>query len=106
MTLMNSSCFRLWIMTLPGRPEITKLFFDTNENITYQWLKTPLVRNGISGWLRGCRLFAEVREMPKTASDNDRDGLVDESQFDGIDNDGDWRAWEDVNGNGVFDIGD
>ncbi|MEW6194895.1 MAG: hypothetical protein AB1521_07060 [Bacteroidota bacterium] len=35
--------------------------------------------------------------------DNDEDGLTDEKRDDGIDNDGDWVGFTDVNGNGVWD---
>ncbi|MBU0473298.1 MAG: hypothetical protein KKF62_03970 [Bacteroidetes bacterium] len=35
--------------------------------------------------------------------DNDDDGMVDESRADGIDNDGDWLAYSDLNGNGKWD---
>jgi len=35
--------------------------------------------------------------------DNDKDGMTDESQNNGIDDDGDWLAWEDINQNGVWD---
>jgi len=36
-------------------------------------------------------------------SDNDDDGMVDESRADGIDNDGDWVAFTDLNNNGTWD---
>ncbi|MFQ6618097.1 MAG: hypothetical protein ACE5QV_05355, partial [Fidelibacterota bacterium] len=38
--------------------------------------------------------------------DNDGDGIIDERRDDGIDNDSDWRGFEDMNGNGVWDIGE
>ncbi|MCH6574317.1 MAG: hypothetical protein IH795_03795, partial [Bacteroidetes bacterium] len=38
--------------------------------------------------------------------DNDDDGLIDESQEDGIDNDGDWVSFTDSDGNGVWDFED
>jgi len=41
--------------------------------------------------------------LPKDGIDNDQDGLIDESQNNGIDDDGDWEAWTDVNGNGIWD---
>lgn len=35
--------------------------------------------------------------------DDDEDGLIDEKRDDGIDNDGDWVGYTDLNGNGVWD---
>lgn len=35
--------------------------------------------------------------------DDDEDGMIDEKRDDGIDNDGDWRPFTDLNGNGVWD---
>lgn len=35
--------------------------------------------------------------------DDDEDGMVDEGRNDGIDNDGDWVSYSDLNGNGVWD---
>jgi len=35
--------------------------------------------------------------------DNDDDGMIDERRDDGIDNDGDWVSFTDLNGNGVWD---
>jgi len=96
--------FQIVDYDIAGQTGNNEAFFDTNENITYQWLKTPLVRNGFRvGY--GAVGFLLSPGNAEDGIDNDRNGLVDESQFDGIDNDGDWRAWEDVNGNGVFDIG-
>ena len=34
--------------------------------------------------------FLESPGNPNDGIDNDEDGMIDESQFDGIDNDGDW----------------
>lgn len=36
--------------------------------------------------------------------DNDEDGMTDEKRDDGIDNDGDWVPYTDLNGNGVWDV--
>ncbi|RJP61917.1 MAG: hypothetical protein C4539_19060 [Ignavibacteriales bacterium] len=36
-------------------------------------------------------------------ADDDADGMLDERRDDGIDNDHDWQAFTDVNGNGVWD---
>ncbi|HAB52692.1 MAG: hypothetical protein A2315_12480 [Ignavibacteria bacterium RIFOXYB2_FULL_35_12] len=38
--------------------------------------------------------------------DDDEDGMIDERRDDGIDNDGDWRPYLDLNGNGKWDAGE
>lgn len=76
--------------------------FDTKDDITYQWSKRSLVRNGFRVGYAGVG-FLESPGNSTDGIDNDQDGMIDESQEDGIDNDGDWRPWTDVNGNGVYD---
>ena len=44
--------------------------------------------------------------MPSTACDNDEDGLIDERRDDSIDDDHDWRRFTDMNGNGIWDLGE
>ena len=96
--------FQIVDYDIGGQTGNNEAFFDARDNITYQWLKTPLVRNGFRvGY--GAVGFLLSPGNAEDGIDNDGDGMIDESQFDGIDNDGDWRTWEDVNGNGVFDIG-
>lgn len=96
--------FQIVDYDIGGQTGNNEAFFDVRENITYQWLKTPLIRNGFRvGY--GAVGFLLSPGNAEDGIDNDGDGMIDESQFDGIDNDGDWRTWEDVNGNGVFDIG-
>lgn len=77
--------------------------FDTFDDITYTWNKGG--RELDTGLPIGYFGFAFL-ESPGLASDgidNDQDGMIDESQTNGIDDDGDWTPWEDLNGNGVFD---
>lgn len=45
--------------------------------------------------------FLESPGIEDNDFDDDYDGIVDESMFDGIDNDGDWEAFEDI---GLLDI--
>ena len=47
--------------------------------------------------------FLESPGNPYDGIDNDEDGLVDERRDDGIDNDGDWVPFTDLNGNGKWD---
>ena len=79
-----------------------KALFDTEDDITYQWLKRELVLNGFKVGYAGVG-FLESPGLPADGRDNDGDGLVDESRANGIDDDGDWRVWVDVDGNGAYD---
>lgn len=57
------------------------------------------------GWITGLYGYAYL-ESPGNGTDgidNDEDGLVDETRDDGIDNDGDWVGYSDLNGNGKWD---
>lgn len=47
--------------------------------------------------------FLESPGKPYNGIDDDEDGIIDERRDDGIDNDGDWRAFSDLNGNGEWD---
>lgn len=72
------------------------------DDITYTWnrggrdLDTGLP-TGYFGFA-----FLESPGLSFDGIDNDLDGQIDESQNDGIDNDGDWRTWVDLDGDGVF----
>jgi len=81
--------------------------FDTEDDITYvwdaleTWRSSHLPPTGYFGYA-----FLESPGLSADAIDNDEDGRVDESQYDKIDNDGDWRPWLDENGNGKWDTED
>ncbi len=87
---------------IAGQTGDNQALFDTEDDITYQWLKRDLVINGFKVGYAGVG-FLESPGIDDDGIDNDGDGMVDESQENGIDDDGDWRPWEDVNGNGVYD---
>ena len=76
--------------------------FDTVDDITYQWdldgLSAKGKRTGYFGFA-----FLQSPGIGNDGRDNDEDGRVDESQENGIDDDGDWRTFTDTNGNGVWD---
>lgn len=84
-----------------GQTGANNALFDTQDDITYQWNKRNLVRNGYNVGYAGVG-FLESPGIHDDGLDNDDDGMVDESREDGIDNDGDWRTWTDVDGNGVY----
>lgn len=75
-----------------GTGDEGRLAFD----ILYQWHKFPDQLNtyqkvGVFGFA-----FLESPGIEDNAVDDDKDGLVDESMFDKIDNDGDWRPFSDT----------
>ncbi len=47
--------------------------------------------------------YLESPGNPFNGLDDDLDGIIDERRDDGIDNDGDWQPFTDLNGNGVWD---
>jgi len=81
--------------------------FDEIDDITYvwdnkeTWRASHLPPTGYFGYA-----FLESPGLPNDGIDNDQDGIVDESQYDKIDNDHDWVKWQDLNGNGVWDTED
>ncbi len=78
--------------------------FDRIDDITWQWDMDFLDRQGRPigyfgfAFLQSPGLIDDI--------DNDEDGMIDESQEDGIDNDGDWQSFSDLNGNGTWDFED
>ena len=78
--------------------------FDRIEDITWQWDLDFLDRQGRSIGYFG---FAFLQSPGLIDGiDNDEDGMIDESQEDGIDNDGDWVPYSDLNGNDAWDFED
>jgi hypothetical protein len=84
-----------------------KSSFDTVDDITYVWdgLETwrtsHLAPTGYFGYA-----FLESPGLAADGKDNDEDTRIDESQYDKIDNDGDWKRWVDGNGNSTWDTED
>ncbi|MCB0729720.1 MAG: hypothetical protein KDC88_01700 [Ignavibacteriae bacterium] len=77
--------------------------FDTKLDLTYAYDDDGF---GVPGrWITGYYGYAYL-ESPGIGSngiDDDEDGIVDERRDDGIDNDGDWVPYLDINGNGKWD---
>jgi len=78
-------------------------WFDTMNDIVYQWDHDLWSINdggfvpAYFGWK-----YLESPGNPLDNIDNDDDGMIDESQDDGIDNDGDWDAYiDDIGSDGV-----
>ncbi len=76
--------------------------YDTIDDITYVWEKSGLANNGRPTGYFGFA-FLESPGLEENQKDDDDDGMIDESQNNEIDEDGDWRPWEDSNNNGVYD---
>jgi len=74
-------------------------WFDTMNDIVYQWDHDLWSHNdggfvpAYFGWK-----YLESPGNPLDDLDNDDDGMIDESQDDGIDNDGDWDPYVDDTG--------
>lgn len=82
-------------------------FFDTNINMVYAWDADN--RSDVAGRRPGYfgYKFLESPGNPDDGVDNDGDGYVDESQTNGIDDDGDWDPEKhDVGVDGVPNTGD
>jgi len=77
--------------------------FDTQLDITYAYDDDGF---GVPGrWITGYYGYAYLESpgIGDNGLDDDEDGLVDERRDDGIDNDGDWVTYLDINGNGQWD---
>ncbi len=79
--------------------------FDNLDDITYAWNINFRALNGLPMGYYGFA-FLESPGLAQDGIDNDQDGMVDESQNNGIDDDNDWIGWEDLNGNGIWDYED
>jgi hypothetical protein len=82
-------------------------FFEKPINMVYSWDEDG--RSDVAGRTPGYfgYKFLESPGNPLDRVDNDSDGYVDESQTDGIDNDGDWNIEKhDVGVDGVPNTGD
>ena len=78
--------------------------FDTFDDITFQWDLDGLDLQGRTTGYFGFAFLLSPGLID--GIDNDEDGMIDESQEDGIDNDGDWRTFTDDNGNDNWDFED
>ena len=76
-------------------------WFDTDHDIVYQW-----DHDNRGDWGGPCAYFGykflESPGNPLDDIDNDNDGMLNESQYDGIDNDHDWdSAVDDIGSDGL-----
>lgn len=99
---LNKSTVGMYVdPDLGGSLEGDDANFDEIDDITYAFNKKGLSTQGLPIGYFG---FAFL-ESPGLVDgkDNDLDGRTDESQNNGIDDDGDWIGWVDVNLNGNWD---
>jgi len=80
--------------------------FDKYHDIVYQFDNDGL--GFPNSWPTGYMgiAFLETASNNFNGIDDDEDGLIDESRSDGIDNDGDWKAYSDLNMNKLWDLGE
>ena len=81
-------------------------WFDTENDMVFQWdhdnwsTSYGGFKPAYFGWS-----FLESPGNPHDGIDNDEDGMIDESQFDGIDNDGDWDPeLDDIGSDGLAEF--
>lgn len=77
--------------------------YDTKLDLVYAYDNDGVVppTNWKTGYLGYA--FLESPGNGENGIDDDEDGLIDERRDDGIDNDGDWLSYGDLNGNGKWD---
>lgn len=107
---LNNVTFGMWGDPHVGGPSNWQddlSFFDRDINMVYCWDSDGV--SDVSGRPPGYfgYKFLESPGNPLDGLDNDNDGLIDESQSDGIDNDGDWDSEKhDVGVDGLPNTGD
>ena len=79
--------------------------FNTVDDITYQWDVTGVNPQGKRSGYFGFA-FLQSPGNDHDGIDNDEDGLIDESQYNGIDDNHNWVSYTDLNHNGRYDFED
>ncbi|MDP1676052.1 MAG: hypothetical protein Q8L88_04235 [Bacteroidota bacterium] len=75
--------------------------FDNVDDITYAWSDGDVSNLGLPLGYFGFA-FLESPGISGDGKDNDADGLIDESQGNAVDEDGDWVKFTDTNANGLW----
>ena len=107
---LNDVIFGMWGDPHVGGPSNWQddlSYFDNNINMVYCWDEDG--QSDVSGRPPGYfgYKFLESPGDPYDGTDNDADGMIDESRSDGIDNDGDWDPEKhDVGVDGLQNTGD
>ncbi len=74
--------------------------FDTKDDIVYQWDLDGLSAKGKKTGYFGFAFLQSPGLID--GKDNNENGIIDESQENGIDDDKDWRTFSDVDGDGIW----
>ncbi|MGH1366691.1 MAG: hypothetical protein ACRBF0_24235 [Calditrichia bacterium] len=80
--------------------------FDLALDLAYGWDEDGIGRTDFGPWEPTGYLgyaYLESPGNPFNGFDDDGDGIVDERRDDGIDNDGDWAPFRDLNNNGTWE---
>jgi hypothetical protein len=83
--------------------------FDTQLDIAYGFDDNGIGTGDFGSWEPTGYFgyaYLESPGNPFNGIDDDEDGMIDERRDDGIDNDGDWSPYTDINGNGEWDDGE
>lgn len=83
--------------------------FDLLLDIAYAWDEDGIGTSDFGPWSPTGYLgyaYLESPGNPFNGFDDDEDGVIDERRDDGIDNDGDWNSYSDLNENGEWDSGE
>ncbi len=80
--------------------------YDTKLDIAYAYDDPPVGGPASARFKTGYVGYAFLESPGNSFNgiDDDQDGLVDETRSNGIDDDGDWIGFTDLNGNGVWDF--
>jgi hypothetical protein len=83
--------------------------FDTDLDIAYAFDEDGIGTSDFGAWSPTGYFgyaYLESPGNPFNGFDDDGDGMVDERRDDGLDNDGDWSPYTDLNNNGQWDVGE
>lgn len=83
--------------------------FDLKLDIAYGYDDNNIGSSDFGSWGPVGMMGYAYLESPGNSYngiDDDEDGVIDERRDDGLDNDGDWQGFDDLNGNGAWDKGE
>ncbi len=80
--------------------------YDTRLDLAYAW--NPQGTGTPDNWKTGYVGYAYLESPGNSTNgiDDDEDGMVDETRDDGVDNDGDWVPYADLDNSGDWNIGE
>ncbi len=82
------------------------IVYDSENQVVFVRDDDGISSNGLTPGYMGI-VFLQTPGNDRDGLDNDGDGMIDESQYDGIDNDNDWDSrYDDVGADGMVNTGD